>query len=406
MESVVESIMRSMSSVNRPQMMFMLSLFGVLSVFVGKATFRNMSRYSSYCEKSYSRWYRRSFDFLDLNTKLIKQEIPQGSALIAVVDASFMKKSGKNTQGLGWFYNGSTSKAEHGLEMSLVAVIDLKSNTAYGLDSKQTIDKTSKKGKPKKYSRVDEYAKQVKGASESLLALNVRYITVDSYYAKVKFVNPVLKLGFDIVGKLRNDANLKWIYEGEYSGIGAPRKYDGKVRLTEGFSRFNHDGTLSGGVEVYSAVVWSVSLKRKIKVVVLAWNKSRAESPGIAILYSSDLSLPAMDIVKYYKARFQIEFLFRDAKQYTGLMDCQSTKKEAIGTQINASITSLNIMKFEDRRCKRTNTETVISIASWKRRKMNQNLIRKVLYSLGISQTCKKAIEVYENLSDYGAIAA
>lgn len=404
MEGVVESILRSMSSVNRPQMLFMLSLFGVLSVFIGKATFRNMSRYTSHCEKTYSRWYRRAFDFLEFNTRLIEQEIPQGESLIAAIDASFMKKSGKNTEGLGWFYNGSTAKAERGLEMSLIAVIDLKSNTAYGLDSQQTIDKVLKKGKPKKHSRVDDYAKQVVRASKSMLALNIRYITADSYYAKTKFVNPVLKLGFDIIGKLRNDANLKWLYEGEYSGIGAPRKYDGKVRLTEGFSRFNHDGTLSDGIEVYSAVVWSVSLKRKIKIVVLAWNNGG--SLGVAILYSSDLDLSAMDIVKYYKARFQIEFLFRDAKQYTGLMDCQSTKKEAIGTQINASITSLNIMKFEDRRCKGTNDKTVISIASWKRKKMNRHLIGKVLCSLGISQTCKKAMDVYENLSDYGTIAA
>ncbi|RDH41387.1 hypothetical protein B9G39_28425 [Zooshikella ganghwensis] len=39
--------------------------------------------------------------------------------------------------------------------------------------------------------------------------------------------------------------------------------------------------------------------------------------------------LDALVIIKYYKARFQIEFLFRDAKQYTGFTHCQSRKKRS-----------------------------------------------------------------------------
>ena len=67
-------------------------------------------------------------------------------------------------------------------------------------------------------------------------------------------------------------------------------------------------------------------LRRKIKVVVLKWdNKGKIAT---AILYSTDADLDAMTVVKYYKSRFQIEFLFRDAKQHTGLVDCQATKKE------------------------------------------------------------------------------
>lgn len=384
-------------------MLFMFALFAVLGVFQGKATYRNLSRYSGYCEKSFSRWYRRAFDYKEFNTKLVVQEVGEGSELIGAIDASYMKKSGKHTEGLGWFYHSCSDKAERGLEMSLICVVDIKSNTAYGIDSKQTIDQEPEKGKAKDYTRVDQYADQVKDASVSLKAMNVKYIAADSYYTKTKFIAPTLALGFDIIGKLRNDANLKWLYEGEYSGSGAPKKYDGKVKLTEGFSRFDYDGTLEDGTRIYSKSVWSVGLKRRIKLVVLQWNKS--DKVGTAMLYSTDTALGAMKVVQYYRARFQIEFLFRDAKQYTGLMDCQSTKKAAIKTHINASITSLNLIKLEDRRAKQTDSETVISIASWKRKKMNQNLIGKVLNNLGISQTCKKARSVFTELSNYGAIA-
>ena len=113
-----------------------------------------------------------------------------------------------------------------------------------------------------------------------------------------------------------------------------------------------------------------------------------------------------MKLVAYYKARFQIEFLFRDAKQHTGLMDCQARCKTAIHTHINASLTALNLLKLEDRRNKKTAEESVISIASWRRRKFNQNLMAILFDQLGLSRDCDKVAKVYDVLSGYGAIAA
>lgn len=110
MESVVKSILSSMSSVNRPQMLFMLALFSVLGVFQGKATFRNMSRYSEYCERSFSRWYRRSFEYAHFNRELLRHELQEKAERIGAIDASFMKKSGKHTEGMGWFYHSCSEK--------------------------------------------------------------------------------------------------------------------------------------------------------------------------------------------------------------------------------------------------------------------------------------------------------
>ena len=45
------------------------------------ATFRNLSRYSSYHERTFARWYARDFDFVSLNkaaiTKVISPEHEQ-----------------------------------------------------------------------------------------------------------------------------------------------------------------------------------------------------------------------------------------------------------------------------------------------------------------------------------------
>jgi hypothetical protein len=52
-----------------------------------------------------------------------------------------------------------------------------------------------------------------------------------------------------------------------------------------------------------------VNLKRTIRVVYLLKNT------GYAVLFSTDTELDALTLYRYYKARFQIEFLFRDAKR-------------------------------------------------------------------------------------------
>ena len=396
MEEIVETILKSMSNVKKPQRTFMLSLLAVLVVFQGKATFMNMSRYSPMNEKRFRRWSHRDFDFAEFNAKVITLTLPQGSERIAAIDASFVSKSGRKTEGLGWYYNGSAGEAQRGLEISTICITDLKSNTAYALDSRQTMDIEGT-------TRVDQYAQHVIDVATNLRELNIQYLAADAYYSKVKFVSKVLETGLHLVGKLRIDANLQWLYKGQYNGVGRPKKFDGKVDFDD-LGRFGRAGILDNKITVYTKVVYSKSLQREIRVVMLRW--CNGGKSGRALLYSTDTMLDAMKLIKYYKARFQIEFLFRDAKQYTGLTHCQSLRKEAINMQVNASLTALNLLKIEDRKEKLTNEASVISIASWKRRKFNQHLMDRLFKELGLDVSCKKVSAVYEQYSHYGAIAS
>ena len=397
MEALVESILQSMSNVKKPQQTFLKALFAVLVVFQGRATFRNMSRYTDMSEKRFSRWYRRSFDFVEFTVLLLLQSLPKDSIKIAAIDASFINKSRQSTDGLGWFYNGVAGEAQRGLEASVVCVVDLKANTAYALDARQTIDEEYK-------TRVDLYAEQVVSLSPQLQKLGIRHVAADAYYSKVKFVSRVTEAGLDIVGKLRVDAQLKWLYEGEYKGRGRPRKFDGKVDFINDLERFQLVGALNDETQVYAAVVHSTHLKRAIRVVMLRWKKKG--KIGTALLYSTDTTLDAITLVAYYKARFQIEFLFREAKQHTGLTHCQSPRKEAIHTHINASLIALTLLKLEDRSKKQVDTETVISMTSWKRRKFNQHLMIRLFDTLGLSLKRIKITHAYELMCDYGAIVS
>ena len=126
--------------------------------------------------------------------------------------------------------------------------------------------------------------------------------------------------------------------------------------------RFDKVGDSDDGTQVYTKVVFSKLFRRAIKVIMLP--SGQGDQEGRVLLYSTDTSLDAMRLIRYYKARFQIEFLFRDAKQHTGLTHCQSRRKEAIHTHLNASLIALNLLKLEDRQTKKINSATVISIAS------------------------------------------
>lgn len=397
MAELVNTVLNAMSTLNKPQRLFMAALFSTLMCFQGKATFRNMSRYSDMCEKRFSRWYQRKFPYSEFNSKLLLHSFPEPLEHIAAIDASFMKKSGKKTDGLGWFYNGAQATAERGLEISLISAVNIKANTAYSIDARQTLDEDNK-------SRIDLYAEHVKDIAPKLKSLGIKYLAADALYSKAKFISAVTDTGLHLIGKLRVDANLKWLHNGNYSGNGRPKKFDGKIYFGKDLSRFDHVKTLNDKSEIYTAIVHSVLLKKNVRVVVLISSNSNITTR--AILFSTDTELNALTILSYYKARFQIEFLFRDAKQYTGLTHCQSRRKQAIEHQVNASLTSLNLLKIEDRNRKKSDEATVISIASWKRRKSNQNLMSKVFHKLGLSLKSDKVANVYRDMSDYGAIAS
>jgi hypothetical protein len=70
-------------------------------------------------EKTVSRWFAKSFDFVQFNQLALKNVTDSGHELIIAIDACFMRKSGKKTYGIDRFWNGSAGQAEKGLEHTI-----------------------------------------------------------------------------------------------------------------------------------------------------------------------------------------------------------------------------------------------------------------------------------------------
>lgn len=113
------------SLLSKPQQKFLVTLFSTILVVCGKVNFTNLSRYSQISERSYRRQFQRSFNFIKGNANLIEHAIPATARQIIATDCSFVPKSGKATYGIEHFYNGSAGRAEKGLEISLIAIVDV-----------------------------------------------------------------------------------------------------------------------------------------------------------------------------------------------------------------------------------------------------------------------------------------
>lgn len=384
-----------MSRVSTPQRKFMIVLLTILMCLRGKANFRNLSRYSEISEKTYSRWFRRDFDFIEFNRLCLSDVFTSGHTLVAALDCSFSEKSGKHTHGLARFYNSNHGKAEKGLEISTLAVVDIEYNTAYNLSSCQT----PKLDNPDE-TRVDWYLCHLK-QDRYALPDTVRYLLTDGYYTKKKFTEGVRELDLHQIGKLRHDAHLRHLYRGPQKPRGRPKQYDGKVKFHD-LDRLEFVQETEG-IRTYTAVVNAVRLKRNLRIVYLL--KQEGDKLYTALLFSTDPDLGALDIYRFYKARFQIEFLFRDAKQFTGLSDCQARCKEALDFHFNAAMTALNLIKLEDRQLAPDSVRRAISILSWKIRKFNEHLLKRFSDMLGLDFNSIKSTPAYEALRNYGAIA-
>ncbi len=201
----------------------------------GKVTFTNLSRYSDLSERTYRRHFSRSYDFIAFNQGLIGTAIGAEVFQIGVIDCSFVPKSGQATYGVDRFYNGSASRAERGLEISVIAVVDVTQSLGYSLSVQQTpaslapesdtAEESSLPAHPTKLTRVDHYLAHLK-ATRNALPPAVRYLVGDGYYSKIKWVDGVSALELDVIGKLRCDANLRYVYTGPQKKRGARRKYD------------------------------------------------------------------------------------------------------------------------------------------------------------------------------------
>jgi hypothetical protein len=406
--TIVTDILKQMPAVSQPQRKFLAGLFATILALRGRVTGRNLSRYCEYSERTIARQFRAVFDWPDFHQRVMTLALDPYSELVSAQDASFIPKSGKQTFGLGHFFNGCASRAERGVEISTVAVVNVTRRCAFTLAVAQTPpgEGPAKRSPTEDETRLDFYKQQLHDHRHRLPP-TVTYHCVDGYFAKKKYIDEVVDLKLHPIPKLRHDANCRFLYTGPHpKRRGRKRKYDGKVNFHD-LSRFEDLGPLEDRehIHLYTALVWHVSLKHQLRVVVLVSRKD-PRKPRLIVLACTDLALDGRKVVVFYGARFQIEFLFRDSKQFTGLTDCQSRAEAVLGFHFNAALATLNLARAEELLVSPAPSPQGFSMASWKQRQFNERLLDVFIENLALDPTWVKNQPCYDELRTYGAIAA
>lgn len=318
---------------------FLCEIFILLLSIKGRINFLQLGRFGKYSEQRYRQQFEKQFSFLDFNKELI---MDQGSGKYAIAfDPSYINKSGKHTPGLGYFWSGCAGRPKWGLEIAGLAAIDIENHTALHLEAVQTFADDNKDS-----TLVDWYANIITSREESLKTIS-NIIVADAWFSKKKFVDQIILVKMDLISRLRNDADLSYLFYGEQAGgKGRPRKYDGKIIHTNIRKDYFCLIEQNEKATIYCAEVYSKSMKRIIKLVHVVY-KNKKGKETYKLYFSTDLSLGALEILDYYRTRFQIEFLYRDAKQNTGLNDCQARSVNKLNFHLNASLTAINIAKIE-----------------------------------------------------------
>ena len=185
------------------------------------------------------------------------------------------------------------------------------------------------------------YLTSILANKEKLIGLS-RYIVADSYFAIFEFVDGLTSEGFHIVSRFRSNADLMYLHEGGPTGKkGRPRKYDGKIDFCNlNMEKLRQVHIYPDEGNFYTSIVYSKSLKRNVRLVLFQ------PKNGKHILYfSTDTNMSAKNVVEYYRTRFQIEFCYRDGKQFAGLCDCQARDFAKLDFAFNASLSAVNVAK-------------------------------------------------------------
>lgn len=113
-----------------------------------------------------------------------------------------------------------------------------------------------------------------------------------------------------------------------------------------------------------------------------------------------------MEVLEIHQGRFQIGFLYRDAKQFTALTACQARDKEKLNFHFNMSLTAVNVAKVVHRYAIPTLERKAFSLSNIKTINHNALLLDRFIGVFAINTDVLKNNQNVKGLLLYGTIAA
>jgi len=333
-------------------------IYGLL-ISNGRITMLEISRWTevggSY--RTIQRWYHSKLLWLQIQWIFFTNQLwKAGHEYIAAGDEVVFGKAGKETYGIGRFFSSLQNRVIPGLSFFTFSVIDVKERQSYPMQAVQMVkEKEDKKkkakqkpskaekrpvGRPKgSKNKKDEKPTlspellRIQPALQAFLAilkgvLAIKYLVMDGHFGNYPSAWMVLQAGLHFVSKLRCDAALYEPFTGKYRGRGPHPKYGDKVDVHKVKKKYLKSDKVEAGLrtQIYQATLLNKEFAAPINVVIVLKTNLSTQAQAHIILFCTDLKLSYERIYDFYTLRFQIEFNFRDAKQYWGLDDFTSSR--------------------------------------------------------------------------------
>jgi IS4 transposase len=349
-----------------------------LLTMTGRVTMLGISRWTekggSY--RTVQRFFSTVIPWANVFWLFFRQHLFDSEATyILAGDESVVTKSGKKTHGLDRFFSSLYGKPVPGLAFFALSLLHVNERRSYPIMVEQMVrtkeektatkakkeakrkPKNRKRGRPKGSANRDKTIvtltselTRIQQMIQKLLVLilgilPLEHIVMDGHFGNNNALQMVRQCGLHLTSKLRSDSALHFRYDGPYAGCGAPKKYGDKINYAQIPDKYRQTTQTEKGIrtDIYQAQMLHTEFAQPLNVVIIVKTNLKTGAWAHVVLFSSDLNLDYASIIDFYSLRFQIEFNFRDAKQYWGLEDFMNTKETAVTNAANLSLFMVNL---------------------------------------------------------------
>ena len=362
----------------------MSHILPAIITMTGRVTMLGISRWTekggSY--RTIQRFYTRAIPWALIFWLFVRQHLVQpGGTYLLAGDESVVTKSGKATFGLDRFFASLAGKVIPSLAFFALSLIDVEQRRSYPTaveqvvrsETAKAVNQAQKKERKKKTQKRATGSKptgcpkgsrnqnksQVVWTPELRLIhnmiqkqlcligqwLTITHLLLDGKFGHNNAVQMALGCGLHLVSKLRHDAALYLPYDGPYSGHGPHRKYGDKINYAAIPAEYLKETSTQDDIQtyIYQATMLHKGFAARLNVVIIRKHNVKTDRWAQVLLFSSDLDLTYAQLIDYYSLRFQIEFNFREAKQYWGLEDFMNVQETAVTNAANLSLFLVNV---------------------------------------------------------------
>ena len=342
----------------------------------GRVTMLGISRWTeqggSY--RTIQRFFNTTINWAQVNWFLIRHHLLEGHDTVLIGgDESVVTKSGKKTYGLDRFFSSLYGKPVAGLSFFSLSLISVKARTSYPVMMEQLVKaepeqsaqnqaapkQSRQPGRPKgsqnknrREMELNPYLTHIQTMLKKLLVLpgldlTVMYCVLDGAFGHNAALQMVRQCSLHLISKLRCDAALYFPYAGQQKKCGTNKKYGTKLNYDHLPEQYLKETTIVQGIQtnIYQMTMWHKLFPDLLNVVIIVKINLKTQARAHVVLFSSDLNLAYDKLIDYYRLRFQIEFNFRDAKQFWGLEDFMNVNQTPVYNAANLAMFMVNLSK-------------------------------------------------------------